>query len=202
MAAFQLKDGERLYANLSIRVSQLIFYYEYVGNDLLLLRPDGMHTISKLLGLVIVRKLALHPNQIGKWRVSDGTVDGTLSTTLVPVVTFAGSGRIPVPVDIHASDSLCNCAGFSVALALGSAQVFGDELFLITRAALVDGIDDGVFEFLEAGLGEPGIFDGLELVASFAGLFGGDHQIVERLEAGVGGSEQIGVVAVVDGRSD
>lgn len=166
---------------------------------LLLLGPDGMHAIGKLLGLVVVGKLALHPNQIGEWRISDGTVDGTLGATLVPVVTLAGSGSVPVPVDIHTGDSLGNCAGFGVALTLGSSQVFVDEFFLISSAAFVDGLDDGVFEFLEAGSGEPGIFDGLELVAGFAGLFGGDHQVVERLEAGVGGSEQVVVVAVVDG---
>lgn len=171
-------------------------------DGLLLFGPDGMHTISKLLGLFIVRKLALHPNQIGKWRIGNGTVDGTLRTALVPVESLSGSGRIPVPVDIHTGDSLCNSTCFSIALALGSAQKFVDELFFVCGAALVDGVDDGVLEFLEAGLGDPRIFDGLELVTSLTSLFGGNHKIVERLEAGVGGSKQVSVVAVVDGRSD
>src|SRR5699024_7272255 len=48
---------------------------ECEGN-LLLLGPDGVHTISKLLGLLVVGHLALHPNQISKWRKRNSTVDG------------------------------------------------------------------------------------------------------------------------------
>jgi hypothetical protein len=39
----------------------------------------------------------------------------------------------------------------------------------------------------------------LELVASFAGLLGGVHQLGEGLEGGVGGALDVEVVAGVDG---
>ena len=66
----------------------------------------------------------------------------------------------------------------------------------------VDGVDDGSAEELEVGLGGPVVLDGLEFGPVLAGLFGGEHELRERLEGGVCAAEDVGVVTGVDGGAD
>lgn len=161
-----------------------------------------MHTISKLLGLLVVGHLALHPNQISKWSECNSTVDGALGTTAVAVVTLTRTGSLPVEVDVSASDTLGDGTGFEVALALGLLEVLVDETLLVDMHPIVDGVDDSLVEELETGLGDPLVFNGLESVTGLASLLSGHHQVIQGLKFGVGGTEDEAVVTVVDGGGD
>ena len=169
---------------------------------ILLLGPDGVDTIGELLGLLVVRELALHPDEIGEGSEGDGAVDGALGAALVAVVALAGTGGVPVPVDVGAGDTLGDGADLGVGLALGLLEELGDDGGLVGVRALVDGVDDGLAEELEAGLGGPLVLDGLQVGTVLTGLLGGNHQVVQGLQVGVGRADDEGVVAVVDGGGD
>lgn len=162
----------------------------------------GIHcvnTLGELTGLLEIGQLALHPYHIAVRSVGDSTRDAGFATALETVVSLSCAGGIPIEPDIDASEPLCDGAGFEVRFVLRLSQKVGDELGLVDVDACVDGVDDGVFEELETGLGEPVVFDLLEFFAEFAGLFRGDHEVVEGLEGGVRAAEDVLVVAGVDG---
>lgn len=169
---------------------------------LLLLGPHGVNAFSKLLSLGVVGELALHPDKIGEWSISKTTVNGTLGATLEPVVTLTGARRIPVEVDVLSSDVLGDRASFKVALALSSLQVLINEGLLVRVGTLVDGLNDGIVEKLQASLSNPLVFDSLKLVSLLSSLFGRHHEIHERLDVGVGRADDEGMVTVIDGRGD
>ena len=173
-----------------------------MGGYALLLGPHGVHALGKLLGLRKVGQLALHPDHVAEGRVGDGAVDGALAAALVAVVALAGTGRVPVEVDVDAGQALGDGAGFLVALALALREELLDETLLVDVHTGVDGIDDGLVEEAKVGLSEPLVLNGLELCAVLASLLGGDHEIVEGLEGGVGGSEDECVVTGVNGGGD
>jgi hypothetical protein len=52
------------------------------------------------------------------------------------------------------------------------------------------------------GLCGPVVFDGLEFTTILAGSFSGDHKVVKSLEVGIGGAEDVGVVAGIDSGGD
>jgi hypothetical protein len=168
----------------------------------LLLRVDGVHALGELLRLAEVGQLALHPDGVGVGRVGDGAVDGALAAALEAVVALAGAGQVPIEVDVDAQDAAGDGAGFGVRLAFYFGKVLRGHLFLVDVHAGVDGVDHGVVEGLEAGLGRPGVLDGLKLGTGLAGVERGEHEVVKRLEGGVGRAEDVGVVAGVDGRGD
>jgi len=170
--------------------------------NLLLLGPNGVHTISKLLGLVEVGQLALHPDQIGVRSVSDGAVNRTLAASADTVVALTGPGRVPVKVDVNTRQALGDGASFSIALALGQLVELLDHLGLVDVHAGVDSVGDSLVVELQVCLLVPRVFDGLQLGAVLAGGFGVQHQIVEGLQGGVGGAEDVGVVARVDCAGD
>jgi hypothetical protein len=66
----------------------------------------------------------------------------------------------------------------------------------------INGVDDGVVKELEVRLCGPVVFDGLEFATILAGSFSGDHEVVQRLEVGIGGAKDVGVVAGIDGCGD
>ena len=68
----------------------------------LLLRPNGVYTISEFLGLREVREFGLHPYHIAVRCVRNGAVNGALAAALVPVVSFSRPGSLPVEVYVHA----------------------------------------------------------------------------------------------------
>lgn len=153
-----------------------------------LLRVHGVHALGELLGLLEIGEFALHPDGVCVGTVRDGAVDGAFAAALESVVSLSCSWRVPVPWDVDTGDALGDGAGFGVALAFDVMEEFGGEFFLVDVYARVDGVDYGVVEELEACLGGPGVFDGLELGAVLAGSFGGDHEVVERLEGWVSGA--------------
>ncbi len=170
--------------------------------DILLLGPDGVHALGKVLGLLEVGQLALHPDGVGVGGVGDGAVDGAITASLEAVVALAGARGLPVEEDVAAEDAAGDGAGLGVGedLALhGGAVLVGEALGVGARG---DGLEDGVVEALEPGLGHPLVLDGLQRVARLAGLLGGHHQVVERRQAGVGAAHDEGVVAGVDGGGD
>lgn len=152
----------------------------------LLLGPDGVDAVGKLLGLLEVGQLALHPDGVAVGAVGDGAVDGAVAAALEAVVALAGAGGVPVEEDVHAQDAAGDGARFRVGLALGGGEVVLLELVAVEVGALADGFEDGVVEALEVGAGDPLVLDGLQGVAVLARGFGGDHQVVERLQVGVG----------------
>ena len=100
MAAFQLNEGERLYASLWGVV--LATANEEEEENSLLFRPYGMHAVCELLGLLEVWQLALHPYHVRIRRIRYCAVDGTPTPALVPIITLPRSWRVPVPVDVDA----------------------------------------------------------------------------------------------------
>lgn len=173
-----------------------------LGIGLLLLGPGGVDTVGEFLGLGVVGELALHPNEIGEGSVGHSAVDGALGTALVAVVSFAGTRRVPVEVDVGTGDALGDGAGLGVTLALGGLAELLNKSLLVGEGALVDGVNNGVAEELQACLGDPFVLNGLELSTVLAGLLSGDHEVVEGLEVGVGRAKDEGMVAVIDGRGN
>jgi len=168
----------------------------------LLVGPDSMNAISELLGLRVVRQLALHPDRIGIWSKGNSTVDGATAASLVSVVSLTGASRLPVEVDVHASQGLCNGSTFSVALALGGSLELLDEKSLVWKAAGIDSICNSLFEKPQSSFFHPLFLDSSQLIAKLASLLGGDHEIVEGFQVGVGGSLDECMVSRVNGGSD
>lgn len=171
-------------------------------DNVLLLGPHGMHAVGELLGLLVIRLRALHPDHVCVGGKSDGPVDGTSTSALISVVPFSRPCRVPVPVDLDARQAFRDGSGLGVTLAFHRGQVLSDKTFLVDVDAGVDGIDDSVVEEFEAGLSGPLIVNRLKSLAVLPGLLGCDHEIVEWLEGGVRGSEDEGVVPLVDRRHD
>lgn len=161
-----------------------------------------MHALCEFLRLGVVRQLALHPDHVAVWRVGDGAVHGTLAAALVAVVALAGSGRVPVEVDVHAGDALGESAGLLVALALALRKELVDQTLLVDVHTGVDGVDDGLVEEAEVSLRIPAVFDCLELGTALPGLLGCDHEVIQGLESWVCGTKDESVVAGVDSGSD
>ncbi len=161
-----------------------------------------MHAVGELLGLLVVWLGALHPDQVCVRGESDGSVDGTSAAALVSVEAFSRPGRVPVPVDVDAGQALRDGSGLGVALSLHRGEVLPDEAFLVDVDSGVDSVHDRVVEEFEPGLGGPLVVDCLEGLAVFPGLLGCYHEIVEWLKGRVGGSEDEGMVPVVDRRHD
>ncbi|KAH3684207.1 hypothetical protein WICPIJ_004850 [Wickerhamomyces pijperi] len=78
----------------------------------------GLDTFSKFLSLSVVWKLGFHPDDIGVRSKLNTTVDSTLSTTLVSVVTFTNSWSVPVEVDFLTQQLL----GKSSSLLVGNVR--------------------------------------------------------------------------------
>ena len=161
-----------------------------------------MDAVCELLRLLEVRKLALHPNGISVWRICDSSVDGTLATALESVVSLTGSWAIPIPRDVSTSDTLGEGSGLGVALSLGLLQELDNQLLLVGGRAGIDNVDNSIVEAFQASLGIPLVLDRLELGTVLASLLSSDHEIVERLEIGVGRTDDIGMVTGVNGRSN
>ena len=172
------------------------------GKDVLLLGPDGVHAVGEFLGLLEVGQFAFHPDHVCVGGEGNGSVDGAAAAALVSVVAFSRPWGIPVPVDVDACEALCDGSGLRVALAFHRRQVLFDEAFFVDVDSSVDGVHDGFIEEFETRLSGPLVVDGLKSIAVLPGLLGGYHEIVEGLEGRVRGSEDEGVVSVVDRRHD
>ena len=158
-----------------------------------------MHAVGKLLGLLKVWQFALHPDHIRIWAIGNSTVDSAAASALVAVKALSGSGSVPVPVDVDTRETFGDGSGLGIALSFGGSEIFLDETPLVYMYTCIDHFDNCLVEEFEAGLSEPLVFDCLELVAIFAGLLCGHHEVVERLEGGVGDTENEGVVSVING---
>lgn len=169
---------------------------------LLLLWPNGMDAVGELLRLLVIRQFALHPQQVGVRRIGYGSIDGAVASALVAIEALARSGRVPVPMDIHAGKTFGDGSGFGIALAFDGGQVFRDEPLLVDVYAGVDHVDDGFVEELQSGLVDPLVFDCLQFVAGLADLFRGYHEIVQGLQGWVCHAQDECVVSVVDGGGD
>ena len=161
-----------------------------------------MDTLGKLNSLGIVGKLALHPDGIAVRRIGNSPVDSALTSALQPEVALPRPGGVPVEVEIEAGDAPGDGPGLTVTLTLGLGEVLGDGALLVGELSGVDSLDDGLVEGLELGLGHPVVLDGLELSADLSGLLGGNHDVGEGLERGVGGALDEGVVTGVDAGGD
>lgn len=161
-----------------------------------------MNALGKLFCLRKVGQLALHPDEVGVRGVSASPVNGALAAALVAVKALARAGRIPIELNVGTGETLCNGAGLGVGLALGLLQELGDQALLVDVDTGVDGVNHGLVEELEASLSVPLVLDGLQLGAKLAGRLGRNHEVVERLQSGVGGALNEGVVTRVDGAGD
>lgn len=99
--------------------------------DILLVWPHAVNTVGELLRLRVIGQLALHPDHITVWSVSNSTVDGTLATALVPVVSLPSSGSIPIEINILSYNSLGNSTSDLIALATRLSQKVLDESLLV-----------------------------------------------------------------------
>jgi hypothetical protein len=104
-------------------------------------------------------------------------------------------------VDVAAEDAPRDRARLRVGqlLALHRAAVLRRQALGVAVGPLRDGVQHGVVEALQPGLRQPLVLDGLQRVARLAFALGGQHQVVERLQVGVGAAQDEGVVARVDG---
>jgi hypothetical protein len=163
-----------------------------------------VHALGKLLGLLVIRQLALHPDGVAVGGVGDGPVDGAIAASLEAVVPLPGARSVPVKVNVLAQDAAGDGARLRVGqlLALDGLLVLLCEALGVGVAALGDGVEHGIVKALEFGLRQPLVLDGLQRVTQLALLLGGEHQVVERLQVGVGRAQDEGVVARVDGRRD
>ena len=138
-----------------------------------------MHTFREFLSLSVVGKFTLHPDRISIRRICNGAVDGTRAAAFYSVEALAGSGALPVKRDIYASDASSDGSCLGVAFTLDALEKLCYEFFLVAVYAGVDGVNYGLVEELEASLGGPCVFYGLELDAGLASLLTGNHEIVE-----------------------
>ena len=168
----------------------------------LLLRPHSVHTLCKLLGLREIGQLTLHPDQITVRRVSNRAIHSTLTATLVPVKAFSRPRRIPIKVDVHTRDALCNRTRLRITLPLTLSHKLLDQPLLINMHASMNGIHDSLMEELQPSLGGPLILDRLQVIAGLATRLSRQHEIVQRLQGRVRTAQDEGVVARVDGRRD
>ena len=81
-------------------------------------------------------------------------------------------------------------------------EVFLLDAVFVHEGSLVDGLENGIVETLEVGGRKPFVLNPLQIGTVLARGFGRDHEVVERLEVGVGGTEDEPVVAGVDGGGD
>ena len=158
-----------------------------------------MHAVGKFLRLLKVWQFTLHPDHIRIRSVRNSAIDSAVASSLIAVETFPGSGGVPVPVDVHSCESFGNGPGLGITLSFDRGEIFFDEALLIHVNTCVDHFDNCVVEEFEARLSEPLIFDCLELVTIFAGLFCGNHEVVERLEGRVRDAENEGMISLVNG---
>lgn len=165
-------------------------------------RDGSVDAVGKFLGLGKVGKLALHPDGVTVRAIGNGTVDGAIAATLQAEVSLTGAGSIPVKVNINTQDAAGNGTGLGIALTLGLRFVRCLDLVLVHVRASVNGSDDGIIEAHEFGRGHPLILNLLQLVAKLAGLLSCNHKVIERLQIGVGGAEDKGMVARVNGGGD
>ena len=161
-----------------------------------------MDTVGKLLGLLEVGQLALHPDGIAVRCVGNGSVDRAVAAALEAVVPLARARRIPVEEDVPAEDIACDGAGLGIGLALCLGEVRLLLLVLGGGRRSVDGGEDGVIEALEVGAGEPVVLDALQLLARLTLLLSSNHEVVQGLEVRVGGADNEGMVAGVNCRGD
>jgi hypothetical protein len=73
-----------------------------------------VHTARKLLGLLEIRQLALHPDGITVGRVGNSTVHRAITAALEAVVALPGTRGVPVKVDFLAQDAAGDGAGLGV----------------------------------------------------------------------------------------
>lgn len=163
-----------------------------------------MYALGKLLGLLVVGQLALHPDGIAVGGVGDGAVDAAVAAALEAVVALAGARRVPVKVDVGPEDVAGDGARLRVGqlLARDAGLVLRREALGVAEGPGRDSVQHGLVEALEARLGQPAVLDRLELLADLALALGHHHELREGRELGVGGAEDEGVVARVDGRGD
>ena len=68
----------------------------------------------------------------------------TSAAALESVVAFASPWRVPVPVDIHSSQTLGDSATLTVRFAFGSGLVFLNQRSLVDVHTGIDSVDDSV----------------------------------------------------------
>jgi hypothetical protein len=168
-------------------------------DNILLLWPDGMNTISELLRLSEIGQLRLHPDHVAVGRIGNRTVNSGLASSLVSVVTLAGPRSLPVEEDIYTCQALSNGTCLSVALSLALLVEFVDKPLLVYVNSSIDGVRHSLVEEFQIRLLGPRIFNGLELCATFSCLFGSVHKLAQRLESGICYTQDVVVVAWVNG---
>lgn len=161
-----------------------------------------MDSVCKLLSLLVVGFRALHPDHICVRSICDCSVDGTATSTLVPVEAFPRPWGVPVPVDVDTGEAFGNSSRLSVALSLNNRTVFLNETFLVDMNTCVDRVNHvGVKQF-QSSLRHPLVLDGLKLFPRFARLFGRNHQVVQGLKSRICGAKNECVVSGINSRSD
>ncbi|KAH3666964.1 hypothetical protein OGAPHI_003414 [Ogataea philodendri] len=170
-----------------------------------LLRVLSQDTLGKLLGLLVDWKLGLHPQHVGVWSVSSGTVHGTLGASLVSVVTFSDSWSVPVKEHVFSKNRLGNLLSSLVGVAAqwchGGGELL-DGTLLVLEVRGLDGVDNGLVEQLHTGLFNPFFLNSLQLGAVSTLELGLVHHVNQWLDVWVGRSKNKVVVSGVDRGGD
>ena len=136
-----------------------------------------MNTVGKLSRLLEVGLPALHPDQVRVRSEGNAAHDGAPNTTLVPEISLARSGGVPVKEDILSEVLLCDLAG--VKDAVGFLNFIEVLLLEVTLVGGLELLDDGLVEQADARLREPLVLNLLKNIAILAGRFGGGEDECE-----------------------
>ena len=155
-----------------------------------------MDSIGELLGLRENRRLGLHPEEIGVGGEGDGSVDGALRSSLVSVETLSRSRSVPVPVNRDVEERFGENDGSVVGGVGGLLEVVVD-LGLRDLGGL-RGVRDGGGVETESGRLGPVVLDLLELLSVRSSSLGNAHRFDQVSNRLVGGTENEGVISLVD----
>lgn len=148
-------------------------------------------------------RLGLHPQQIGVRCEFDSSVDGALGTALVSVEALPSSRGIPVPVrQLLQTELFLSYAARFVVGSVSGTRDLGEECLdpVVGNALLFERFGQSVRVQRQGSLRSPLVLDFLEGGSAEALLLSSTHNGNERLELGIRGTEDEGVISFVNVR--
>jgi len=164
----------------------------------LLFWPHCVHAIGKLLCLLVIWQLTFHPDHVSVRTICDGPVDGTTTPSLVAVIALPRPWRIPVPVNVDASQSFCNGSRLRIAFALDRGSVLLDQARFVDVNSSIDHLFDSFIVEFHARPSHPLILDRLQRISTVAGLLSRDHEVIEWLQSRIRHSQNEPVISMID----
>lgn len=89
--------------------------------------------------------------------------DGTLASTLIPIVPFHRPRCFPVKIDVLAQESLHQCSAFVVRLPPRGLQILVDQYILVSVRATPDRSNNSIVESLQLRLLQPPLLNSRQI---------------------------------------